>query len=845
MKLKVPFASRKSKPASAPLKAQALGARLYLQPLEPRVLLDAAAARTAQEAAHAPAPEPAAQAPDNHAALVDALSAVQQDRAAPQAPAAEAAHTQVYFIDRQVSDAQGLAQSLPPGAEIHFIERNVDGVQFIAQTLQGRTNIDAVHILSHGEVGEVELGTARLSALSMLQTYKDTLKQIGQSLSADADILLYGCDFAAGPAGLSAVQVLAQLTGADVAASSNNTGAARFGGDWALEVHQGSIETAAVQAPQWDNLMAPPVVDLDSAGAGTGSTASYSEGDAPVAIAPTASVTDADGGNMASMTVRITNGQAGDVLSIGGTPPAGITSNYNPTTFTLTLTGAADAATYQAALQAIRYNADTQNPGSTARNIDVTVNDGTATSTVATAVVAVTPVNDLPAVDLNSGTTAGANRVVNGTFGGTTGNTNGWTVTGTGRGPLNTGFYSFSSTAFVSISQSITGWDQGTADSGAARLSFTYRWNNFAGNPAGTATLEVSVGGVLYARFTGSPDAGTNATVEYFNGASGPAGPFVVVPTTHNINIDLPNGVASTGDLTFTYRSPGTSGDPMDISGVTVNALPTDATPGTGFTNTYTENGPRTPISDTDVTITDADNTNLVSATVVLTNAQAGDNLGYLGGPAGINFAFDTSQPGRVVLTLTGNATLATYMAAIRAVTFGSVSESPSTIPRNITVSVNDGVSDSAVAISTINVVAANDAPVLADTALTMTQSEDPGPPVGAVGSLVSTLVGGVTDPDVGDAQGIAVTVPLATATAVPTLTALPSMALSAWPAFSKLSLAFTLITTGVSSGVVTASSTASGTGVTFIFTVAWIVVVPSLTEITKLSAPLKSPVGV
>jgi hypothetical protein len=52
-----------------------------------------------------------------------------------------------------------------------------------------------------------------------------------------------------------------------------------------------------------------------------------------------------------------------------------------------------------------------------------------------------------------------------------------------------------------------------------------------------------------------------------------------------------------------------------------------------------------------------------------------------------------------------------------------------------------------------------NDAPVLADTALALAaQNEDSGPPSGAMGTLVSSLVGGLSDVDSGAAQGVAIT---------------------------------------------------------------------------------------
>ena len=57
-----------------------------------------------------------------------------------------------------------------------------------------------------------------------------------------------------------------------------------------------------------------------------------------------------------------------------------------------------------------------------------------------------------------------------------------------------------------------------------------------------------------------------------------------------------------------------------------------------------------------------------------------------------------------------------------------------------------------------MSVTAVNDAPVLADTALSMTVAEDAGAPSGAVGSLVSAFTGGITDVDSGAAKGLAIT---------------------------------------------------------------------------------------
>ncbi|MGE8636145.1 MAG: LEPR-XLL domain-containing protein, partial [Achromobacter piechaudii] len=104
-------ASRFGKKAPQALGARTLTSRLFLQALEPRVLLDAAAAKTAHEAAHAVPDVPPAAETQAHAELIAALGAVEQHKSTPAMPAAQ--HTDVYFIDRTVDQADVLAKSLP------------------------------------------------------------------------------------------------------------------------------------------------------------------------------------------------------------------------------------------------------------------------------------------------------------------------------------------------------------------------------------------------------------------------------------------------------------------------------------------------------------------------------------------------------------------------------------------------------------------------------------------------------------------------------------------------------------------------------------------------------------
>ena len=59
--------------------------------------------------------------------------------------------------------------------------------------------------------------------------------------SEDADLLFYGCDLAGNESGEDLVEFVSAVTGADVAASNDLTGAQELGGDWELEVNVGDI----------------------------------------------------------------------------------------------------------------------------------------------------------------------------------------------------------------------------------------------------------------------------------------------------------------------------------------------------------------------------------------------------------------------------------------------------------------------------------------------------------------------------------------------------------------------------------------------------------------------------
>ena len=72
----------------------------------------------------------------------------------------------------------------------------------------------------------------------------------GSAFSEHGEFLIYGCNLAATETGEAFIETLADLTGANVAASDDLAGSAEQAGDWDLEYHQGDIDTRVVATEQ-------------------------------------------------------------------------------------------------------------------------------------------------------------------------------------------------------------------------------------------------------------------------------------------------------------------------------------------------------------------------------------------------------------------------------------------------------------------------------------------------------------------------------------------------------------------------------------------------------------------
>ncbi len=168
-------------------------------------------------------------------------------------------------------------------------------------------------------------------------------------------------------------------------------------------------------------------------------------------------------------------------------------------------------------------------------------------------------------------------------------------------------------------------------------------------------------------------------------------------------------GTPATSDRFFSFAvSDGTNPSNVALSTInvqienppTLDLDSTDAQP-SSFTVTYEPNAAPVAIASANTLITDPDSTNMLSATITLTNHQTGDALSLLGAlPAGISATAYSSATGQI--TLSGLATIAEYQTAIEQIGYASTSSNPA--DRTISVTVSDGGLSSNIAISTIDV---------------------------------------------------------------------------------------------------------------------------------------------
>jgi hypothetical protein len=408
------------------------------------------------------------------------------------------------------------------------------------------------------------------------------------------------------------------------------------------------------------------------------------------------SVADVDGGALTT-TLSVSSGSLTVIAGTG----AGITGNGS---ISVTITGT--AAQINASLAGLSYTGNLNFNG--ADTLTVTTSDGTAIDTD-TIAINVNPVNDAPALNLDadSSTIGGVDYLTSFTD-------------GNGAVPIADAdvLITDDDTQLVSATATLTNPD--TDDVLVAGAL-----------PAGiTASTYDPLTGIITLTGTASlADYQTALRQITFDNIG-------TAPSTDTRIIDV---VVNDGTVASNLARAIIQVTQVNNSAPTVDLDRDNTTLGTNYHTTFTENG--IPIAITaDTLITDADgSTTLASATITLTDPQAGDLLAVDPGALPVGIISSGYDPGTGILTLSGVASLTDYETALEAIRFNSAGDDPVAGNRIVQVVINDGANDSPAAISLITVVAVNDAPALVVADATYTEND----PALALSPLAS-----VTDPD-------------------------------------------------------------------------------------------------
>ncbi|MGB0561720.1 MAG: CHAT domain-containing protein [Spirulinaceae cyanobacterium] len=182
---------------------------------------------------------------------------------------------QAVFIDARADHPENLLYGAAAGTVSQIVESDENGIAVISEQLaeisESVGELESVAIVAEGNEGSFWLGNQWIRS-DNIGDYATQLQSWRSALTESADLLLYSCFTALGATGEALVTSLANLTGADVAASLNATGSANYGGDWQLEHQTGAIEAenpfTSATLDTWDGKLATLFVTDFSDGGG-------------------------------------------------------------------------------------------------------------------------------------------------------------------------------------------------------------------------------------------------------------------------------------------------------------------------------------------------------------------------------------------------------------------------------------------------------------------------------------------------------------------------------------------------------------------------------------------------
>ncbi len=295
-------------------------------------------------------------------------------------------------IDARVEGYEDLLAGLAPGTQAIVVDADASGVDAISQALDALGTAESLTIITHGEPGEIWLGTDTINSQALGNGLGESVSSWADNFTPEADIFLYGCDVAQGDSGQSFINALAVLTGADVAASTDAVGGQVLGLDWSLEAATGAVAAQSVLSQEAMDAYAGSLAAPDPTFTREISTDLTTNEDVVVTIQDTSNnpITVNDTSDpQDEVTVTITAAD-GDVTVTTGT---GATIGGNGSG-NVTITGT--IAQVNASLNGMTFLGDPDYSGNTTVNLSVDDGDALGSADTTTVNIKVVQINDMP-----------------------------------------------------------------------------------------------------------------------------------------------------------------------------------------------------------------------------------------------------------------------------------------------------------------------------------------------------------------------------------------------------------------------------------------------------------------
>lgn len=501
----------------------------------------------------------------------------------------------------------------------------------------------------------------------------------------------------------------------------------------AVIVAIGTLQQVAAQAATAvtpNTTTAAPILDLNGPEEeGASFAATFTEDQGPIHITSDQLTLTGDTTSVTEVRITLENlADPGDEQLTAVANGSGINVTYNPDSGLLRLSNTASLESYADVLKTVTYDNLSQSPDIADREISFVVKSGGAVAEPVTSTVTINAVNDapvitdgaklrLPSIPEDStehlGSTVSAMLDSDADFGNP--------ISDPDEGALQ-------GIAVIEVGASNGTWQYSTSGGSS--------WQDFSTVSNETAVLLTPAARI---RFIPKPNFSGQASLTFraWDQTSGSAG-------STDVDVSINGGTTAFSAETETVVQTITAvNDPpiVDLNG---------ALPGSGYSTGYMMSNPPVNITSSDATITDVDNSELVSATLKLTSRPDGPNEILAADTLSTTITAVADANGD--LQLTGAAAIDSYVQVLRTATYSNSAASPTMGLRIIEVTVSDGTDTSSVVTSTINLQPMNNAPELApDAGMAFTPIDEDD--TLSAGDTISALLSAAPGPPITDAD--------------------------------------------------------------------------------------------